>query len=30
MTQTMKDISHTPPNGESPPDVWKRGLEDEQ
>lgn len=27
MTRTMKDVSHTPPTGESPTNVWKRGPE---
>lgn len=30
MTQTMKDVSHTPPNGESPTNVWKRGPETDE
>lgn len=29
MAQTMKEVSHTPPHGKAPTDVWKRGLEDE-
>ncbi len=24
-TQTMKDVSHTPPNGDSVTNVWHRG-----
>lgn len=31
-TQTMKDVSHTPPSGEPVSAVWERGVEqsDEQ
>ena len=25
----MKDVSHTPPNGESVTNVWERGANDE-
>ncbi len=25
--RTMKDVSHTPPNGESVTNVWERGNE---
>ncbi len=27
--KTMKDVSHTPPNGESVTNVWHRGHRDE-
>jgi len=30
MAQTMKDISHTPPSGESATNVWKRGLDEDE
>lgn len=28
-TQTMKDVKHTPPEGESVTNVWHRGDHDE-
>jgi hypothetical protein len=28
-TQTMKDVSHTPPDGESVTNIWQRGQRDE-
>ncbi len=28
-TQTMKDVSHTPPTGDSVTNVWRRGYEAE-
>ncbi len=28
-TQTMKDVNHTPPAGESVTNVWNRGRDDE-
>lgn len=28
--QTMKDVSHTPPAGESVTNVWHRGVEAEE
>ena len=27
--QTMKDVSHTPPNGDSVTNVWHRGTTEE-
>lgn len=27
-TQTMKDVSHTPPNGDSVTNVWSRGRDE--
>lgn len=28
--ETLEDVSHTPPNGESVDRVWKRGQEENQ
>lgn len=30
MTRTMKDVSHTPPTGESVTNVWHRGKTEEE
>lgn len=29
-TETLKDVSHTPPTGESVKAVWERGKESEE